>query len=126
MNDIGRLVLRLTLGVLLILHGIAKLQGGVGPIAGMVSSAGLPPFVTYGVYVGEVIAPLLVIAGWYSRIGAAIVAVNMLFAVSLAHRADLFALGPQGGYKLELQAFYLFTAVAIALLGPGRYSVNGK
>jgi putative oxidoreductase len=126
MNDAGRLILRLMLGVLLLLHGIAKLRGGIGPIAGMVGSAGLPPFVSYGVYVGEVIAPLLVIAGWYSRIGAAIVAVNMLFAVSLVHRADLFALGPQGGYKLELQAFYLFTAVAIALLGPGRYSVNGK
>lgn len=125
-NDVGRLILRLMLGVLLLMHGIAKLRGGVDPIAGMVGAAGLPEFVTYGVYIGEVIAPLLVIAGWYATIGAVVIAVNMLFAIGLAHGPELLALGRAGGWALELQGMYLFTAIAIALLGPGRYSVNGR
>lgn len=125
-NDVGRLILRLMLGVLLLMHGIAKLRGGVDPIAGMVGAAGLPEFVSYGVYIGEVIAPLLVIAGWYATIGAVVIAVNMLFAIGLAHGPELLALGRAGGWALELQGMYLFTAIAIALLGPGRYSVNGR
>lgn len=122
----GKLILRLTLGTLVLLHGIAKLTGGVGGLSGMVTAAGLPALVTYGVYVGEVVAPILVLLGWYSRIGAALIAINMLFAIALAHRAELFALGNSGGWALELQGMFLFTAVAIALMGPGRFSVNGK
>ena len=41
-DDAGKLVLRLTLGILILLHGIAKITGGVGPILGMVAKAGLP------------------------------------------------------------------------------------
>lgn len=124
MHDIGKLVLRLTLGVLILLHGITKLGGGIHGITNMVTSAGLPGWVAYGVYVGEVVAPLLVIAGWFSRIGGGLIAINMVFAVGLAHRASLFELGSTGGWALELQGMFLFTAVAIACLGPGRYSLN--
>lgn len=122
----GKLILRLVLGVLILLHGIAKLQSGVGGIAGMLTASGLPAFIAYGVYITEVLAPLMVIFGWYSRIGAALIAINMLFAVGLAHRADLLSLTSNGGWALELQGMYLFTAIALVLLGPGRYSINGR
>jgi putative oxidoreductase len=122
----GKLILRLALGGLILLHGIAKLMGGVSGLSGMVTAAGLPSFVTYGVYLGEVVAPILVLVGWYSRIGAAVIAVNMLFAIGLAHRAELFALGQSGGWALELQGMFLFTGIAVALIGPGRFSINQK
>jgi putative oxidoreductase len=124
--DLGRLLLRVTLGVCILLHGIAKVQGGVGGIAQGLAAMGLPGFVAYGVYVGEVVAPLLVILGWFSRIGAALIAVNMIFAIAIAHSADLFKLGEQGGWALELQGMYLMTAIALALLGPGRFSINER
>ena len=126
MNDTGKLILRLALGSLILLHGISKLSSGIDGIASMVTADGLPAYVAYGVYIGEVLAPLMVIAGWYSRIGAGIIAVNMLFAVALVHRGDVFALGESGGWALELQGMFLFTAMAIVCLGPGRYSVNGR
>ena len=125
-QDAARLILRITLGVLVLLHGIAKIKGGVGGIEGMLEARGLPGFLAYGVLVGEVLAPLMVIAGWHARIGAALVAVNMLFALFLVHMGELFALGPNGGSAVELQLMFLFAAVAIALLGPGRFSVNQK
>ncbi len=124
MADSGKLILRLALGVLILLHGIAKLSSGIEGITVMVTGAGLPAPVAYGVYLGEVLAPLMVLAGWYSRIGAVIIAVNMVFALALAHGADFFSLGNSGGWALELQAMFLLTAVAIACLGPGRYSAN--
>ena len=123
-EDIGKLVLRLTLGILLILHGVAKILGGVGGISGMLQNVGLPGYFAYGVYIGEVLAPLLVILGLYARIGALIIVVNMLAALYLAHLADLFLLGQGGGWKLELQGFFLFTALAVALIGPGRFSAK--
>jgi putative oxidoreductase len=126
MSDSGKLVLRLALGVLFLLHGIAKLRNGIGGISGMVAGAGLPGWVAYGVYAGEVLAPLMVVAGWYARVGAALIAVNMVFAVWLAHPDELLALGPTGGWALELQGMFFFSAVAVALLGAGRFAVNDR
>jgi len=49
----------------------------------------------------------------------------MLVAIALAHTDEVFTLGAQGGWAIELQALYLFGAVAIALLGAGRLSAGG-
>lgn len=125
-DDLGKLVLRLTLGILTLLHGIAKMRYGVSGIEGMVTSHGLPGFLAYGVFVGEVFAPLLVILGFYARIGGAIIAFNMVVAIALAHSAQLFLIGKQGGWELELQGFFLFTALAVALMGPGKFGINRK
>jgi putative oxidoreductase len=122
----GKLVLRLVLGVLVLLHGVAKLRGGVGPIGEMLAAHGIPALVAYGALLGEVVGPLLLIAGFHARIGALLVAINMLFAFGLAHLGQLGMLNEQGGWQLELQGMFLGTAVALALLGPGRYSVNGR
>lgn len=124
MADIGKLLLRIALGGLILLHGIAKIGSGIEGITRMVTGAGLPDWVAYGVYVGEVVAPLMVLFGWFARPAAAIIAVNMVFAVGLAHRSQFLDLGDTGGWALELQAMYLFTALAVAALGPGRYSLN--
>ncbi|WP_313107139.1 DoxX family protein [Stutzerimonas nitrititolerans] len=124
-DDMGSLVLRLSVGVLMLLHGIFKLQNGVGGIAGMLGSQGLPGFLAYGVYLGEVVGPVLVIIGLYTRVGAVLIIGNMLVALALAHSQELFSLGSMGGWALELQGMFLFGAVAIALLGAGKYSVGG-
>lgn len=127
MNEsVGKLILRLTLGGLILMHGVAKLSGGIGFITGTVAGAGLPAFIAYAVYLGEVVAPLLLIAGWYSRIGAAVIAINMLFAIGLVHGAEFFKLNQSGGWALELQGMFLLTAVALVLIGPGRYRINDK
>ena len=126
MQDLGRLLLRVTLGALVLLHGIAKLRGGMAGIEGMVVAQGLPGFLAYGVLVGEVLAPLMLLLGFHARLGAALVAVNMLFAIVLAHLAQLGQLNGEGGWALELQGMFLGTAIAIALLGPGRYGINNR
>ncbi|MCE2946988.1 MAG: DoxX family protein [bacterium] len=125
-EDVGKLVLRLTLGLLMLLHGIAKIRTGIGGIEGMLEANGLPAFIALGVYVGEVVAPLLLILGFHARTGSALIVVNMLFAIGLAHLGDVASLNRTGGWGIELQAFYLFTAVAVLLLGPGRYAINRR
>ncbi|MBC7184760.1 MAG: DoxX family protein [Marinobacter sp.] len=122
--DLGKLIIRLTLGGLLLFHGIAKLLNGVGFIEGELASHGLPTFLAYGVFVGELIAPLMVILGYQTRIGALLIVFNMLVAIVLVHANELLALGRSGGWALELQAFFLFTALAVIFLGPGRYKLK--
>ena len=105
-DDFGKLVLRVSLGVLILLHGLFKLQNGIDGIAGMLSSHGLPAFLAYGVYIGEVIAPALVILGVFTRIGALLIAGNMLVAFGLAHLQELFSLGQWVAGLLSFKACF--------------------
>lgn len=124
-DDTGKLVLRVALGVLILLHGIAKLSSGVGFISGQLAAQGLPGALAYFVFIGEILAPVLLIAGIYTRPAAWIVVINMLVAIWLVHTKQLFGINKQGGWELELQGMYLFSALAVALMGAGRFSVGG-
>jgi putative oxidoreductase len=125
LDALGKLVLRLSVGILMLLHGIHKIGAGVDGIVDLVAKAGLPGPVGYLVYVGEVLAPVLVIVGLWTRPAALLMAVTMIVAVWLVHMNDLFLLTRTGGWALELQGLFLFGALAIALLGAGRYSLGG-
>ncbi|MAY03761.1 MAG: GntR family transcriptional regulator [Gammaproteobacteria bacterium] len=121
-TDNAKLILRLTLGILLLFHGWAKVTGGIGFIEGLLQNNGLPGFLGYLVYLGEVVAPLLLLAGAYVRVGAALIIGNMVVAILLVHTGDIFALNGTGGWAIELQMFYLMNAVVILMLGAGKYS----
>lgn len=125
-DSAGKLLLRLTLAILMLFHGYAKLRHGVGGIEGMLQGAGLPGWLAFGVYIGEVLAPLLLIVGWYARVGGMIIAVNMVFAIALVHSKQVFELGKTGGWALELQAFFLICGLVVALIGPGRHAINQR
>jgi putative oxidoreductase len=126
LQDAGKLILRVCLGVLILFHGMDKLIHGIGPILGMVTGAGLPGFLAYGVYLGEVVGPVLLVSGFHARIGAGLIAINMIVAILLVHTGDVLSLSPHGGWRLELQGMYLVTALALACLGPGRFSLNQR
>jgi putative oxidoreductase len=125
-EDIGKLILRLTLGILILLHGIAKLSSGVSGIEDMLRSHGLPALLAYGVFVGELLAPLLVILGLYARVGALFITFNMIVAIALAHGSQLADMNKSGGWALELQGMFLFTAITVALIGPGKFSIDRR
>ena len=117
----GALLLRVTLALLLLLHGIAKLRYGIGWIEGQVVRHRLPGALAYAVYLGEVVAPLLLLVGYWVVPAALLVVVNMVVALVLVHSGDWLRLTQAGGWALELQAFYLVGALAIALTAkPGK------
>jgi len=120
-SDVGRLILRLGVGGMMLFHGVAKIMhpASLDFISGMLSSNSLPGFLAYGVYIGEVLAPLMVIVGYQARLGGLIIVVNMLFALLLAHTGDFFSLTEHGGWAVELQMFYLMSALSIMFLGSG-------
>jgi putative oxidoreductase len=124
-DDLGKLILRLAVAGLMLFHGISKVIHGIGWMPPMLNQNGLPGFIGYGVYVGEVLAPLLLIAGWQTRLASLVVAFDMLVAAWLVHRQDIFTVrAGSGGWSIELEAFYFLGAMALFLLGAGKYSIS--
>ena len=122
--DAGRLILRLTVGGLMLFHGVAKIlhPASLDFISGMLTANSLPAILAFGVYIGEVLAPLMVIAGYQSRVGGLLIVINMVFAILLAHSGELLSLTEHGGLAIELQMFYLMTAAAVMFLGSGKFA----
>ncbi|HEY8175826.1 MAG TPA: DoxX family protein [Gemmatimonadaceae bacterium] len=123
-DDNGKLILRVTVAVLMVMHGIAKMQNGIGWMAGMLQSHHIPVFVGYGVYVAEVIAPILLLLGLFTRLAALVIAFDMVMAIVLAQSDKFFTRNQAGGWAVELEMFFLLASVAIFFLGSGRYAVR--
>lgn len=125
-QSLAALILRLGLGMLILLHGVAKIlnTGTLDFIGGKLSHFGLPGELAYLVYLGEVLAPLMLIFGYFNRLGAIIIVINMVIAILLVHTQELFSLTQNGGWALELQGMYLLGAIVAALLGSGKYALR--
>jgi putative oxidoreductase len=125
-DDAGKFILRFTVGVLILIHGVSKIidPGSVSGIGAKMAAMGMPAFLAYGVYIGEVLAPLLVILGIFSRIGGLLIVANMIVAIAMVHLSQIFTMGGMGGWALELQGFYLFCGLAVFFLGSGRFAVK--
>lgn len=118
LRSVGLLVLRVSLGGLMMVHGIGKVQGfsqmaesfpdplGMGHRVSLISAIGT-----------EVGCSLLLIAGLATRFGAAALAFTMAVALLLVHRNDPWD-------AKELAAVYLCGYVTLILTGAGRFSLD--
>lgn len=123
--DLAKLILRLSLGILILFHGIHKIIHGISGIKAIVEPTIIPTFFAYGVFVGELIAPIFIILGLYARVAAGVLAFNMFVAIYLAYGFS-FALSKHGGISWELPLVYFIMSILVVLLGSGKYSVNSK
>lgn len=122
-ENIGKLVLRLMLGGMMLFHGIDKALHGITFIKGLLKLQGIPEVFAYGVYVGEILAPLFLILGWKSRFWAGVMVLSMAVAIYLTQTGALFKLGAHGAWAVEVPMFYMLSALAIVLLGSGKYAI---
>jgi putative oxidoreductase len=123
----GKLIVRITIAGLMLVHGIHKIQSGVEWMIPMLQAKGAPEIMRYGVFVGEIVAPVFILIGFWTRTAAFVLFGNLVVALWLAHNPAQFGqLNPEtGGWALELQAWYVFTAIAIFFRGAGKYSIDG-
>ncbi|MFE6228008.1 MULTISPECIES: DoxX family membrane protein [unclassified Streptomyces] len=126
-RDLGLLVLRVGTGAVLAAHGTQKLLGwfGGGGIEGTthaMEAMGFRPGRQSAVAagLGEAGGGALLALGLATPAAGAAAAGAMAGAVSVHAPAGFFAQG--GGY--EYPAFLGFTAAAIGITGPGRYSLD--
>ena len=123
-QDIAKLLLRLTCGGILLFHGVHKVFVEVDHVKVIVKNAGLPEAMAYGNIIGEFVAPIFILAGFKTRIAAAVVAFNMLLSVLIAHPDILFSVNAYGGWMIETNVLYMMTAVVLFFSGAGKYSVS--
>lgn len=123
--DIALLLLRVSLGAMMLLHGLAKLDG-IGGIKNRLASNGIPEMIAYGVYLGEIIAPILMIIGFRTRFASLIFLLNCLVALFLVHSEDIFTITDKGAWGVELLGLYIFGSMALVFTGGGKYSISTK
>lgn len=126
-EETGKLLLRLSVAILILFHGFKKFSYGISGVKALVLKAGLPEFLAYGVYMGELIIPFLLLIGLFTRISALILSVTMIAAIFLAYADKLLMLDAKtGGPLIELPLLYLLASLSIAFLGAGKYSLDRK
>ena len=120
LKDIGLALLRILPSVMLLTHGIPKFQKLIGgnfefgdPIG-----IGAAPSLFLAV-IGEFVCPILLIIGFKTRWAAIPAAITMAVAGFIVHAADPF------GTK-EKAFLFLSFFIVIALLGPGKFSIDKK
>ena len=123
--DLGILFARLGLGICLFMHGFAKILHGIDGVKGILAKAGLPEIMAYGSYVGEVIAPIMIILGIFSRIGALLVICTSLTIMYAYHGLrNLLELTNVGGFKAEILYLYIALSLCIIFNGSGKYAIR--
>ena len=122
-TDLAALVLRLTLGTVLIAHGLLKLVVFTpAGTAAFFEKIGLPGPLAYVVIAAELVAGAAIVLGWRTRL-AAIAIAPILFGSALPHIPNGWTFSAPGG-GWEYSAFLGFVSIAIALIGEGRYAIG--
>lgn len=135
MQGFGPTVLRLAVGAIFAAHGAQKLfgiWGGGGPsgTAAFFTQLGLTPAYPLAVFVGlvELLGGLLLIAGAFTAIVAAVLMLDMLVAVWTVHLPYGFFLNwtsaPGQGHGYEFNLVLIAALVALMLMGAGSLSVD--
>lgn len=123
--DLAALVLRLTLGAVLLAHGLLKLVVFTpAGTAAFFEKIGLPGPLAYVVIAAELVAGIAIVVGWRTRLFAAAIA-PILFGSALPHIPNGWMFSAAGG-GWEYSAFLGLTAIALALLGGGRYALRAE
>ena len=120
LGNIGLALLRIVPSALMLTHGIPKFQRLISGEIEFGDPIGIGPTPSlFLAVIGEVLCPILLILGFKTRWAAIPAAITMAVAAFIVHAPDPLQ-------KKELALLYLVLFVTIALLGPGKYSIDRK
>lgn len=123
-SDLGMFISRVAIGFPMLVYGISKVFYGIDFIENLLTEKGLPSFLAYGVFVGEVVAPILIIVGFRARLAGLIFAINCFTAICLAQTSNILKLNEYGGWALELLAIYMLVGISFLFTGAGKLSIS--
>ncbi len=116
--------MRIAIAIPMLIYGITKVIYGIDFIKNLLASFGIPSFISYGVYFGELIAPLLILFGFRTRLASVIFAVNCLTIIGLTQTSNIFKLNSSGGWAMELVAMFLLISIGIFFTGGGKIAIS--
>ena len=128
MTDFAILILRISLGVMFVGHGLQKAFGlfggpGIGGFSEMLSGLGFKPSLLWAYIAAytELVGGTFLALGFLTRGSAALLLVLIMVAAWKVHLKKGFFLS-QGGFEYV----FIIAAVCIALilLGPGKFRIS--
>ena len=125
-RDLSYLLIRVTVGGQLLVHGIIKLMGpGVTAFAGGLARRGIEPSVplAYIVFFNETVGAVCLILGLFTRVVAAMIAVEFLLITFVVHFHNGYGFSSPGG-GWEYPFMWGIIIFAISLRGGGPYSLD--
>jgi len=131
-NDFGLFIARITLGLVILPHGLQKLLGlfGGAGFSGTVDffvGSGLPTAVAILIIIGESFGALGLIFGFLSRIAAFGITLIMLGAIFMVHLQNGFFMnwyGNQSGEGFEYHLLALGLSLVVLIKGGGKWSID--
>lgn len=131
-DDLGAFVARITLGVVMLPHGLQKLLGlfGGAGFSGTVEffvSSGIPAFVAILIIIGESFGSIGLIAGFLSRLAALGITVIMLGAIVTVHLQNGFFMnwgGTAAGEGFEFHLLAVGLGLIVLIKGGGIWSAD--
>lgn len=120
----GLLLLRVSIAFTMLIYGISKLTFGIDYIKDLVNQYGLPTFISYGVFIGEILAPILIIIGFRTKLAGLVFAVNCFMAIIMDRLPDVLSLNEHGGWAIGLIFIYMMFGVALFFTGAGKYALS--
>jgi len=125
------LILRLTLGIVMLPHGLQKVFGMYGGQGFSATMAGMshqfPAFLVFLAIMAEFLGSLGVLSGFLTRIAAFGILCNMLVAVFKVHINNGFFMnwmGNQAGEGFEYHLLVIGICLALMVYGGGKFSVD--
>ena len=118
-QDLGKLILRVALGIVFVYAGWFKVNNLEMVITGF-ASTGLPVWTAYFVSYAELICGILLILGFWVRHVGILLAVIMAVAIYKVTGKNGFSLGT-GGYEYNL--VLLLVSLAVTTLGAGKHTI---
>jgi putative oxidoreductase len=122
--DYGAALLRISLGVAALAHGLVLkvFVFGVAGTVGFFESIGYPAAFAYLVMFGEIAGGIALITGVYART-AALLMVPILIGAALQHAPNGWVFSVAGG-GWEYPVFWATASFASALIGPGAFALK--
>ncbi|MFC4720819.1 DoxX family protein [Geojedonia litorea] len=122
--DLGLLIIRIIIAFPMLIYGISKLFNGIDGIIQLLHDNGLPAFLGYGVYIGEIIAPIFILLGYKVRFAAAIFAFNCIMALFLTQTHFIFKLNANGGMAIQELAIFIGISIGLMITGSGKFGIS--
>ncbi|HUC90776.1 MAG TPA: DoxX family protein [Paenibacillus sp.] len=108
-------IMRVVMGIIFLVHGIAKFQMGLSNVDAWFSSIGIPGFLAYVVAVLELVGGIMLIAGLFTRYVSALFIVMLIGAIFTAKLSvGLLGNGQMAGYELDLGFILVTLYLAVA------------
>ncbi|MEI6669489.1 MAG: DoxX family protein [Acidobacteriota bacterium] len=116
---VALLAFRLFVGIAFVLHGMGRIRD----VPGFAAMYHLSHRLALAAKLTQIVGGVLLVVGFLTPLAGLSIAATMVKAVLFLRQKNEPFINPTG-HSWEGAAFYLMAGVVIALLGPGRYSID--